>query len=179
MNIDCAYYVGGKHQPLDPMSLAEAAALPRHGGSFVWIELDDPGPDVMEEVRVEFGLHELAIEDASVEHQRPKVEGYDGFHLIVYRTARFDAPTRQVELGELDVFLGVGLHHRGAARCRGRSGPHAAARRAASRAVEDRPGCGRVGEPRRRHRRLRAGRRRARRPRSRKSRMQSSPAATT
>ena len=96
MNIDCAYYVGGKHQPLEPMSLAEAAALPRHGGSFVWIELNDPGPDVMEEVRVEFGLHELAIEDASVEHQRPKVEGYDGFHLIVYRTARFDAPTRQV-----------------------------------------------------------------------------------
>ena len=109
MNIDCAYYVGGEHQPLEPMSLAEAAALPRHGGSFVWIELDDPRPDVMEEVRVEFGLHELAIEDASVEHQRPKVESYDGFHLIVYRTARFDTRSRQVELGELDVFLGVGF----------------------------------------------------------------------
>jgi magnesium transporter len=90
------------------MSFAEAAALPRRGGSFVWIELDDPGPAEMEQVRVEFGLHELAVEDASLEHQRPKVESYDGFHLVVYRTARFDARNRQVEFGELDVFLGVG-----------------------------------------------------------------------
>ena len=56
-----------------------------------------------------FGLHELAVEDAATAHQRPKVEAYDDFHFIVYRTARYDAEHRQVIFGELDLFLGVGF----------------------------------------------------------------------
>jgi hypothetical protein len=63
----------------------------------------------MADVSTHFGLHELAVEDASTEHQRPKVEGYDGFHLIVYKTAQYDDRKGTIEFGELDIFLGVGF----------------------------------------------------------------------
>jgi magnesium transporter len=106
--VDCAYYDQGVRQPRN-LSLEEAAACPRHGGNYVWVELDDPTPELMTEVSRHFGLHELAVEDAATAHQRPKVEPYDDFHFIVYRTARYDKENRQVIFGELDLFLGVGF----------------------------------------------------------------------
>jgi magnesium transporter len=63
----------------------------------------------MHEVSRHFGLHELAVEDAAHAHQRPKVEAYDDFHFIVYRTAQYDQANRRVIFGELDLFLGVGF----------------------------------------------------------------------
>src|SRR4051794_9289311 len=63
----------------------------------------------MGEVARHFALHELAVEDAAQAHQRPKVEAYDDFHFIVYRTAKYDKANRQVIFGELDLFLGVGF----------------------------------------------------------------------
>jgi magnesium transporter len=109
MTVDCAYYVRGVRQPRERMSFEEAAALPRRGGDYVWIELEEPSPQLMAEACHHFSLHELAVEDAQHAHQRPKVEGYDGFHLIVYKTARYDGRNRQVDFGELDIFLGTGF----------------------------------------------------------------------
>src|SRR6266545_830909 len=54
----------------------------------------------------QFGLHELAVEDAIVAHQRPKLERYDDTLFVVLRPARYlDAP-EQVEFGEIHVFVG-------------------------------------------------------------------------
>jgi magnesium transporter len=108
LSIECAYYSGGIRQPQMQLTLAEAATVRRRGGSYVWIELEEPGDELMLEVSRHFDLHELAVEDAACAHQRPKVEAYDGFHLIVYKTARYDARNRSVEFGEVDIFLGVG-----------------------------------------------------------------------
>jgi magnesium transporter len=108
MLVDCAYYVRGVRQHQGPITLERAAACPRRGGSFVWLELYEPGTEVMDELLARFGLHELAVEDASRAHQRPKVEGYDDFFFIVFRTARTDARGERVEFGEVHVFLGPG-----------------------------------------------------------------------
>jgi magnesium transporter len=108
MSVDCAYYSHGVRQTEHPLTLPEAAAIPRRGGSYVWIELEEPSQELMTEVAGLFDLHELAVEDAACAHQRPKVEGYDGFHLIVYKTARHNSHLKQVEFGEVDIFLGVG-----------------------------------------------------------------------
>jgi magnesium transporter len=109
MIVDCAYYVRGVRQPQERMSLEEAAVLPRRGGNYVWIELEEPSVELMAEAATQFGLHELAVEDAEGAHQRPKVESYDGFHLIVYKTARYTGRNREIEFGELDIFLGPGF----------------------------------------------------------------------
>jgi magnesium transporter len=109
MSVDCVYYERGVAQPGERMSLEEAAALPRRGNSYVWIELREPGHELMADLSRHFGLHELAVEDAAHAHQRPKVEPYDDFFFIVYRTARYDADERRVEFGELELFLGAGF----------------------------------------------------------------------
>jgi magnesium transporter len=108
MVVDCAYYARGVRQPQEQMSLAEAAALPRRGNNYVWIELHEPSHELMAEVSRHFGLHELAVEDAARAHQRPKVESYDDFYFIVFKTARYDGAGREVRFGELDLFLGPG-----------------------------------------------------------------------
>ncbi len=107
--MDCAYYARGVRQVQERMSFEEAAALPRRGANYVWIELVEPSSSLMSEACRHFSLHELAVEDAAHAHQRPKVEAYDGFHLIVIRTARYDERNRQVEFGEIDIFLGTGF----------------------------------------------------------------------
>ena len=109
MSVDCAFYSRGVRDPAKGMSLEEAAASPRRGNNFVWIELHEPEPELMAEVSGHFGLHELAVEDAAHAHQRPKVEAYDDFYFIVYKSARYDHPTNEVVFGELDVFLGPGF----------------------------------------------------------------------
>ena len=107
MIVDSAHFLLGARQP-GPLTVPEAAARPRRGGSFVWLELYEPGTEEMGELRAHFGLHELAVEDAARAHQRPKVEGYDDFYFIVFRTARNDARRERVEFGEVHVFLGLG-----------------------------------------------------------------------
>ena len=109
MIVDCAFYSRGERQPVEAMTLEEAAACPRKGNNFVWIELHDPSAETMAEVSRLFGLHELAVEDAAHAHQRPKVEPYDDFYFIVYKAARYDDPTNEVVFGELDIFLGPGF----------------------------------------------------------------------
>src|SRR5215468_7531175 len=108
MTIEYAYYADGARQTWTPASLEEAAAKPHRGGHYLWLELHDPSPEQMQEVARSFRLHDLAVEDAALAHQRPKVEAYDDFHLIIYKTARWDAERREVDFGELDIFLGKG-----------------------------------------------------------------------
>jgi magnesium transporter len=108
MSVECAYYELGIRQPEQRLSIAEAAALHRRGGSYVWIELHEPTVDQMDELCRHFGLHELAVADATRAHQRPKVEAYDDFYFLVFRTAHHEGRDQGVVFGELDLFIGVG-----------------------------------------------------------------------
>ena len=56
----------------------------------------------------EFGLHELAVEDARNGHQRPKIEEYDDSLFAVLHTVELAADDGDDELlvGEVDIFVG-------------------------------------------------------------------------
>jgi magnesium transporter len=54
----------------------------------------------------EFGLHDLAVEDAISAHQRPKLERYEDHLFTVLRPARYLDSTETVEFGELHIFTG-------------------------------------------------------------------------
>jgi magnesium transporter len=56
-------------------------------------------------VQKEFGLHELAVEDARNAHQRPKVELYGDSFFIVLRTAQMNKE-HHTEFGETHFFVG-------------------------------------------------------------------------
>ena len=103
--IDNAVYVDGV-RTATPQSLEQTfETLARHGG-MAWIGLYRPTQQEMAGVAAEFGLHELAVEDAISAHQRPKLERYDNNLFTVLRPARYLDETETVEFGELHVFTG-------------------------------------------------------------------------
>ena len=61
-----------------PASLSETyAALDARPGAMAWIGLYRPTTEELTSLAGQFGLHELAVEDAIVAHQRPKIERSD------------------------------------------------------------------------------------------------------
>jgi magnesium transporter len=52
----------------------------------------------------EFGLHELAVEDARHGHQRPKIDEYDDELFVVMHTV--EPHDDELHVGEMDVFVG-------------------------------------------------------------------------
>ena len=78
-------------------------------GTFVWLGVVEPSEEEFKAVAAEFGLHELAVEDAVRAHQRPKVEEYDETLLAVVKTARYVDPKEVIEVGEIAVFVAPGF----------------------------------------------------------------------
>src|SRR5688500_8817398 len=65
-----AAYAGGRRVAEVPIE--DVGEWSRKPGHVVWIGLHEPGLDLLRRLQAEFGLHELAIEDALKAHQRPK-----------------------------------------------------------------------------------------------------------
>ncbi|WP_394769367.1 magnesium and cobalt transport protein CorA [Lacisediminihabitans sp.] len=82
------------------------AALEARPGSMAWIGLYRPTTAEITSLADQFGLHELAVEDAIVAHQRPKIERYGSTLFVVLRAARYLDAKEEVEFGELHVFIG-------------------------------------------------------------------------
>lgn len=104
MIVDCAVYERGRRRP-GQLPLGEAGAACREDGAFVWLGVVEPSAEEFAEIATQFGLHELAVEDAVKAHQRPKVELYDDTLLVVVKTARYVDPEEVIEVGELLVFV--------------------------------------------------------------------------
>lgn len=73
-------------------------------GSFIWVGLYEPEASLLDKLQEEFGLHDLAVEDAQKAHQRPKIEAYGNSLFIAVHTAQ--AEGGQVNFGETHVFMG-------------------------------------------------------------------------
>ncbi|MGW6374675.1 magnesium and cobalt transport protein CorA [Rhodococcus sp. NPDC055112] len=89
-----------------PASLAEALRSLPDESSMAWIGMYRPDEEQLQAAAKQFGLHELAVEDAIVAHQRPKLERYGDTLFVVLRAARYLDETERVDFGELHVFCG-------------------------------------------------------------------------
>jgi magnesium transporter len=102
--VDLAVYRDGKRD--GDVSLDDAFDSCRAPGTLVWIGLHEPTAEEFDSVAREFGLHELAVEDAMKGHQRPKLEVYGEDQLfVVLKSARYFEPD-VLEFGEILVFVG-------------------------------------------------------------------------
>jgi magnesium transporter len=86
----------------NPEQISELCAL---SPNIVWVDVADPTSEDFEELAKEFGFHALSIEDCRNEHQRPKVEEFQGYYFIVLYEAEL-VMGRHLELRELNIFLG-------------------------------------------------------------------------
>ncbi|MBF9132997.1 magnesium and cobalt transport protein CorA [Plantactinospora sp. S1510] len=91
-----------------PPNLAETCQRLRdQPGTMAWIGLYRPTEAQLLTVAEEFGLHELAVEDAIVAHQRPKLERYGDTLFVVLRAARYLDESEEVDFGEVHIFVGA------------------------------------------------------------------------
>jgi magnesium transporter len=92
----------------DPPTVAEVSRRLRdQPGAMAWIGLYRPAEAQLLAVAEEFRLHELAVEDAIVAHQRPKLERYGDTLFVVLRAARYLDDVEEVDFGEIHVFVGA------------------------------------------------------------------------
>ena len=82
--INCAAYCGGRR--VADVELDQVHEVLKEPDQFVWIALHEPSEETFKRVQDEFGLHELAVEDAHSAHQRPKIEVYGNSLFVVLRT---------------------------------------------------------------------------------------------
>jgi magnesium transporter len=106
--VDSAVYRDGRRTE-SPSTLEEALRSLPDATSMAWIGLYRPSEKELLAVAEQFGLHELAVEDAIVAHQRPKLERYGETLFVVLRAARYLDEIEQVEFGELHIFTGPGF----------------------------------------------------------------------
>lgn len=97
-------YVAGRR--VADIPIEEAGAWSRKEDHVVWIGLLEPDRELLRRVQAQFGLHDLAIEDAEHAHQRPKLEQYGDALFIVARTAQL--VEKRVSFGETHLFIGRG-----------------------------------------------------------------------
>jgi magnesium transporter len=104
MLINCAAYKAGRR--LADLDLAQANCIEAAQGDFVWLGLHEPSEALLQTVQRRFGLHDLAVEDAHIAHQRPKLECYGESLFLVLRTVQIDQG--KIAWGETHVFAGKG-----------------------------------------------------------------------
>ncbi len=103
MLINCAAYENGRK--LADIARNEISEYLKRPGCFVWVALYEPELGELEAMQEEFGLHELAVDDAQTGHQRPKIEEYGDSLFVVLHTVELEG--KELRVGEVDVFAGA------------------------------------------------------------------------
>jgi magnesium transporter len=106
MLVNCVAYQSGRKVADIPIEdISEYVSRP---DCFVWVALVEPDDSELELMADEFGLHELAVEDARKGHQRPKIEEYGDSLFAVIQTIDPDPadPAADFIVGEIAVFVG-------------------------------------------------------------------------
>ncbi|MGP1664753.1 MAG: CorA family divalent cation transporter, partial [Rhodanobacter sp.] len=103
MVINCVAYRrdGSRIGEITLDAISDALAEP---DTFVWVGLYEPDEALLEKIQDEFGLHDLAIEDAHAAHQRTKLETYGDSLFLVVQTAQLN--NKHLDLGETHIFFG-------------------------------------------------------------------------
>jgi magnesium transporter len=102
MLINCVAYQEGKK--LSDIPVEDISDYLDKPGCFVWVALRDATDAEMAQMKEEFNLHELAVEDAARGHQRPKIEEYGDCLFTVVHT--IDLAGDELVNGEVAIFAG-------------------------------------------------------------------------
>ncbi|EST36649.1 magnesium and cobalt transport protein CorA [Streptomyces roseochromogenus] len=110
--VNCVLYRDGVRQPGTETVEEAVHQVRRHGHDFVWLGLHEPTETEFARVADLFDLHPLAVEDAVLAHQRPKLEQYGDVLFAVFKTVTYveheqlTSTSEVVDTGEIMVFTG-------------------------------------------------------------------------
>ncbi len=91
-----------------PDRFAEFAASADAEDGFVWLGLFDPSRRELAAAGEAFGLHPLALEDAELTAERPKVDVFGDTLTVVLRPARYIEDVEEVEFGQITLMASPG-----------------------------------------------------------------------
>jgi len=107
MLISCVAYQNGRK--LADIPVEDISEYVKQPDCFVWVALFEPTAEELATMGEEFGLHELALEDARKGHQRPKIEEYgDSLFAVLQPVERVktEQGTEELRVGEVSIFVG-------------------------------------------------------------------------
>ena len=102
MVMKCVAYQNGVS--IGDVTIDDISEVLKLENTFVWLGLLEANSELLAKIQEEFGLHDLAIEDACAAHQRPKIEEFGDSLFMVLHTAQLAGD--QVRFGETHIFLG-------------------------------------------------------------------------
>jgi magnesium transporter len=100
--VNCVAYQNGRK--LADIPVSDIHKYLNQPDTFVWVALRDPDAAELDEMQKQFGLHELAVEDANHGHQRPKIEEYGESLFVVLHVIEIEGD--ELKVGEADMFVG-------------------------------------------------------------------------
>ena len=103
MLINCVAYQDGRK--LSDIAVEDISDWVVKPDCFVWVALRDATDAELLQMQQEFGLHELAVEDARHGHQRPKIEEYGETLFVVMQLLEMEQG--QLHTGEVAIFVGA------------------------------------------------------------------------
>lgn len=90
----------------EDFSVADISDHLEQPDTVVWVDFCGPTRDELELVAAELGLHELAVEDALGEHQRPKLDHYATHNFLVCHAVQLNGDDGTLTNTEIDAFIG-------------------------------------------------------------------------
>jgi magnesium transporter len=107
MLVSCVAYENGRK--IADIPAADISEYVHRPNFLIWVALFEPTLEELDEMAQEFGLHELAVEDARKGHQRPKIEEYGNSLFAVLHPAEMakgEDGGDELNIGEIDIFVG-------------------------------------------------------------------------
>jgi magnesium transporter len=102
MLVNCVAYADGRR--IGEIPKEQISDYLRKPDTFVWVALKEPSDAELDEMQQEFGLHQLAVEDARHGHQRPKIEEYgDSVFCVMHNV---ECRSGELHVGEVSLFVG-------------------------------------------------------------------------
>ena len=107
MLVSCVAYENGRK--IADIPVEDVSEYVHRPNCFVWVAMFEPTQADLDQIAQEFDLHELAVEDASKGHQRPKIEEYgESLFAVLHpvEMVKLDDGSDELKIGEVDVFVG-------------------------------------------------------------------------
>jgi magnesium transporter len=83
------------------------APVPFGSHDIVWVDIVDPGAEDVAWLEKTFAFHQLALEDVTRRHQRPKLEEYPDYYFGVLYATRVQPGPHRIAGSELQFFWGA------------------------------------------------------------------------
>ena len=90
---------------LEGFPVADISEHLKDPATVVWLDLRDPDRDDLNVLRDEFGLHEVAVEDALLLHERPKLDRYRHHLFLACYAVHLDPATGELAMSEIAAFI--------------------------------------------------------------------------